>query len=79
MDDLERMHRLLSKVGLVGGFMDRILSSYIREKGAKEGSSLLKELHTSIDKIWHKCFNNDYVLDNSIRGSFKDLGFDMPV
>ncbi|VVB07714.1 unnamed protein product [Arabis nemorensis] len=79
MDDLKKMHRVLSKAGLVGGFMDRILSSYIREKGAKEGSSLLKELHTSIDKIWHKCFHGDYGLLKSIRDSFKDLGLGLHV
>lgn len=80
MDDLRRMYRLFSRADLVVDYIDRILRSYILAKGERvkqEGS--LHELHTSIDKIWHRCFDEDDLLDTTIRDCFEGLGLHVPV
>lgn len=74
MDDLRRMYRLFSRVDSVD-YIDRILRAYILAKGEgarQEGS--LQELHTSIDKIWHQCFDVYDLLDKTIRDCFEGFG-----
>ncbi|EOA21753.1 hypothetical protein CARUB_v10002209mg [Capsella rubella] len=78
IDDLKRMYRLFSTAGFED-YIDNFLRSYIMGKGEgarQEGS--LHELHTSINKIWHGCFQEDYLLDETIRDCFKGLGLHVP-
>ncbi|XP_010455647.1 PREDICTED: cullin-like protein 5 isoform X3 [Camelina sativa] len=79
IDDLGRMYRLFSREDYLLHYLDRSLKSYILAKGEgarQEGS--LHELHTSIDKIWRRCFFEDELLDKTIRDFFEGMGLHVP-
>ncbi|XP_010468454.1 PREDICTED: cullin-like protein 5 [Camelina sativa] len=80
IDDLGRMYRLFSRADYLLDYIDRSLRSYILAKGEgarQEGS--LHGLHTSIDKIWRRCFFEDELLDKTIRDCFERMGLNVPV
>ncbi|EOA20716.1 hypothetical protein CARUB_v10001036mg [Capsella rubella] len=78
MDDIRRMYCIFAMVDLVDD-LDSLLKSYIlaKGKGARQEGSL-RELHTSIEKIWRQCFQDDYLLDKTIRDCFESMGLHVP-